>query len=219
MRARQFDRRDEKFREVIDRTVRLRHENKEYFNNAKVLRPKKLSVRDLVLLRDSFYNNDRLVLTKFLPKWKGPFRIQSTHEKGWYRLEDLNGTTFRRHTPGNRLKAFHQRTVVELEEIENRLRPPESQSRREEAEVAEEHSESEGEDYPAYGQDIPESAAKKPSRRSARVEQAAKDSLIDLEEQEDLHKAAKKTQRMVAVVPTRRPDFNPKDYQKFPIRE
>ncbi|KAB2109261.1 hypothetical protein AG0111_0g2620 [Alternaria gaisen] len=220
MRARQFDRRDEKFREAIDRTIRLRHENKDYFDNTRVLRSKKLSVGDLVLLRDSFHDNDRSVLTKFLPKWKGPFRIQSAHNKGWYRLEDLDGTTFRRHTPGNRLKAFHQRTVVDLEEIENRLRPPESQSRREkEVEVAEEDSEGKEEDYPTYGQDIPEPITRMPGRRSARIEQAVKDSLIDLEEQEDLRKAAKKTQRMVAIIPTRKPGFNPKDYQKFPIRE
>ncbi|KAB2099543.1 hypothetical protein AG0111_0g12231 [Alternaria gaisen] len=37
------------------------------------------------------------------------------------------------------------------------------------------------------------------------LEQAVKDSLIDLEEQEDLRKAAKKTQRMVAIIPTRKP--------------
>ncbi|KAK1913548.1 hypothetical protein P3342_005485 [Pyrenophora teres f. teres] len=75
MRAQQFQRRDERFQEAINRTVRLRQENKDYFDDAKVLRKEPLAVGDLVLLRDSFHETDRSTLTKFLPKWTGPFRI------------------------------------------------------------------------------------------------------------------------------------------------
>ena len=41
-------------------------------------------------------------------KWLGPFRIHKSHlYKGWYLIEDLNGTLFRDQTPGSRLKKFY----------------------------------------------------------------------------------------------------------------
>jgi hypothetical protein len=218
MRARQFDRRDERFRESIDRTIRLRHENKEYFDNSKVLRPTKLSKGDLVLLRDSFYDNDRSTLTKFLPKWKGPFRISSVNEKGWYRLEELDGTTFRSHTPGNRLKAFHQRTIADLEEIDSQLYPQEvrPQNRGQSGiDEASDSSEEDATDTPGYGQDIPQTEKQnmKKARRSPRTQQLKDNTPIDLDEEQDISRTEAKPKRLVAVVPRRRPGFNPNDYQ------
>jgi len=121
MRARQFDRRDERLRESIDRTVRLRHENKDYFDEQKVTRSEHLEVGDLVLLKDSFTANDKSTVAKFKPKWQGPFRINKAGKKGWYNLAELDGTKFRSQTPGNRLKKFQQRKHMELELIDELL--------------------------------------------------------------------------------------------------
>ena len=68
MRAQQFKKRDARFRELITRTIQLRHKNKDYFNNTKAIRNKPLWKGDLVLVRDSFGDVDRSVLTKFAPK-------------------------------------------------------------------------------------------------------------------------------------------------------
>ena len=211
MRARQFERRDSRFREAIDRTVRLRHENKDYFDDVKDVRASKLAVGDLVLLRDSFYDNDRSILTKFLPKWKGPFRIREAHDKGWYRLEELDGTSFRSHTLGNRLKPFRQRTTVELEEIEG----IETQHLHDTTDLNDIVTPDDTNQH-QYGQDIPHVETQ--TRRSERL-LAAKDaqtpSPIDGEEIADLKRVASKSRRAVAVVPRRLPGFNPQDYRPY----
>jgi hypothetical protein len=68
MRARQFEKRDVRLKESINQTVRLRQENKDYFNDSKIIRPEKLKPGDLILLKDSFHENNRSILSKFLPK-------------------------------------------------------------------------------------------------------------------------------------------------------
>ncbi|KAK1920505.1 hypothetical protein P3342_002805 [Pyrenophora teres f. teres] len=81
MRAQQFQRRDKRFQEAINRTVRLRQENKDYFDDAKVLRKEPLAVGDLVLLRDSFHKTDRSTLTKFLPNGPVHFALRNPSER------------------------------------------------------------------------------------------------------------------------------------------
>ena len=59
------------------------------------------------MVRDSCGDVDRSVLTKFAPKWKGPFRVLSTHDKGWYNLEELDRTPFRNYVAGDRIRKFY----------------------------------------------------------------------------------------------------------------
>ena len=51
---------------------------------------------------------------KLQPKWQGPFQIKTALEKGFYKLEDLNGTEMRGTLHGNRLKRFHVRDPEEI---------------------------------------------------------------------------------------------------------
>lgn len=218
MRARQFNRRDERFKESIDRTVRLRHENKDYFDQSRVLRPSKLSPGDLVLLRDSFHENDRSTLTKFLPKWKGPFRIRSVNEKGWYQLEELDGTSFRSHTPGNRLKAFHQRTVADLAEIDGPDHAATVSPADETNDVDQEASSDDNDEtpeQPTYGQDIPDTPESTEVRRSLRLRAQPDNPSVDVEEEQDMERASSRPQRLLAVIPTKKPDFNRNEYQAY----
>jgi hypothetical protein len=50
LRAMAFQKRDERLQEAIDRTIHLRQQNKEYFDNLKRLCTNKLAENDLVLL-------------------------------------------------------------------------------------------------------------------------------------------------------------------------
>jgi hypothetical protein len=68
IRAQQFEKRDVRLKESINQTVRLCQENKDYFDDSKIIRPEKLKPRDLVLLKDLFYENNQSILSKFLPK-------------------------------------------------------------------------------------------------------------------------------------------------------
>jgi hypothetical protein len=242
MRARQFERRDARFQEAIARTVRLRQENKDYFDDSKVVRPTRLQQGDLVLLRDSYHENDRSVLTKFLPKWQGPFKIRTANEKGWYNLEELDGTPFRSHTPGNRLKKFHQRTTIDLEEAnaywtreEGAERISEARDQLEaqdfdrESPVHEDgNSQAENEQSPSYGQDIPTPPPQKaqPNKdRRRRIQNEAMrtptnlDTEMDADEESDLQRAETRPKRLVAVKPPRKSTFNPADYQYFSSSE
>jgi hypothetical protein len=226
MRAKQFERRDERFREAIDRTVRLRHENKEYFDNSRTIRTTKLEPGDLVLLKDSFHENDRSRLTKFLPKWRGPFRIKESHEKGWYNLEELDGTPFRSHTPGNRLKRFYQRSPGELREMDQIWAGQEEgqpTDHRSDADSTSTHNSAHNnQDINPYGQDIPMPAAERSSEPPQRYElrkQRKPDATTPAEEhdpseQSDIRRARDKTRRMIAVEIPRR-NINRDEYQQY----
>jgi hypothetical protein len=222
MRARQFEKRDERFREAIARTIRLRHENKDYFDDSKVIRDTRFATGDLVLIRDSFYDTDRSTLTKFLPKWKGPFRIKKVGEKNWYTLEELDGTPFRRHTPGNRLKKFHQRTVVDLEEADRHYAEEEAARLSNEARSTTANQEEEPTPAPLdlpYSQDIPNKPSELVSealprcslRSRAPLPQEETEPVRKQEEEEDLVRASHKPRRLVPMLPRRERDFNPSE--------
>lgn len=120
MRAEQFRKRDVHLQEAIDRTIRLRHQNKEYFDDAKRIRSDQLAIGDLVLLRDSPADADMSTIANFRPKWRGPYRISFVGSKGWYKLQELDGVPFRSHTPGDRVKKFYPRAEAELIEATRR---------------------------------------------------------------------------------------------------
>jgi hypothetical protein len=235
MRARQFEKRDARFKEAINRTVRLRHDNKDYFDDSRVVRTTKLQAGDSVLLRDSFHENDRSTLTKFLPKWQGPFRIRKANEKGWYNLEELDGTPFRSHTPGTRLKQFRQRTTVDLKKADAHWAKIEEQRRVEQLSDNEQDPEIENTE-PSYGQDIPElrqtpsseqpiiEATRETRSRAAKRIMEEEAAAIDADEESDLERmhTISDLERIrvlprtaIAVKPKRREGFNPAEYQMY----
>jgi hypothetical protein len=202
MRARQFEKRDVRLKESIARTVRLRQENKDYFDDSKIIRPEKLKPGDLVLLKDSFHENDRSILSKFLPKWQGPFRIQTANEKGYYTLCELDGTPFRSNTPGNRLKKFMQRTPFELEQIDRLLGPEEQ------VESTDEPSDDDlATLHDQYGQDIPPNTRSR--TRAAQELQIARDH--DAEEAADLARSSGR--KLLRVQPRPNPTFDRAEYE------
>jgi hypothetical protein len=203
MRARQFERRDARLKESIARTVRLRHENKDYFDESRVIRSEKLKIGDLVLLRDSYHENNRSVLTKFLPKWQGPFRIRAANEKGWYNLEELDGTPFRSHTPGNRLKKFHQRAQMDLERIDQDLGVEDAEDPSEEPPV--------DETEPLYGQDIPPARPEERQSKDKAGHEVPPEE-VDEDEEADTGKAMHRRRRLIAVQPAPKPRFDRSEY-------
>ena len=173
------------------------------------------------MLRDSFHETDRSTLTKFLPKWTGPFRIKNAHQKGWYNLEELDGTPFRSHTPGNRLKRFIQRTTVELRELQ-----AENEELLEEGLPDQSQSESEGElpeTSQKYGQDVPLQKQKVtvnepryPSRYPKPAQMNEEKQTRDAEEEVDLKRIQHKSRKAIAVVPKRSKNFDASEYRSYP---
>ena len=117
LRARQFDTRDQRLQEAVDRTIRLREEGKEWFDMHRELRPKPLTRGSLVLLRDSFGDQNKSREQKLRPRWKGPFRVREVSTSGWYLLEELDGTPLSSRKPGNRLVQFHQRAQMDVDQV------------------------------------------------------------------------------------------------------
>jgi hypothetical protein len=114
LRAEQFEQRGLRLQEAVDRIHRLRQEGKEWFDEKANLRVEPLDVGDLVLVRDTFNDQDMSRITKLDPKWKGPYRIKRISNKGWFQLEELDGVPFRNTTPGNRVVRFYQREAIRL---------------------------------------------------------------------------------------------------------
>jgi hypothetical protein len=110
MRAKQFEHRDDRMQEAVNRTVRLRNEGKDWFDAQANIRNDPLGPGDLVLIRDVLRDIDMGRNHKLSPRWKGPFRIQSVSPKGTYLLEELDGTPLRATYAGRRLTRFYQRS-------------------------------------------------------------------------------------------------------------
>jgi hypothetical protein len=117
LRAKQFEHRDDRLKEAVDRTMRLREEGKEWFDNKASLRSAPMTPGDLVLVRDVIRDLDMSRSRKMDPRWKGPFRIKYVSEKATYILEELDGCELRRTYAGNRLKKFYQRAALDRETI------------------------------------------------------------------------------------------------------
>ncbi|KAH5702140.1 hypothetical protein HBI20_255490 [Parastagonospora nodorum] len=117
LRAKQFEHRDDRLKEAVDRTMRLREEGKEWFDNKATLRADPMTHGDLVLVRDVIRDLDMSRSRKLEPRWKGPFRIKSISEKATYILEELDGAPLKATYAGNRLRKFYQRSSLDTETV------------------------------------------------------------------------------------------------------
>ncbi|KAI0997515.1 hypothetical protein K3495_g10672, partial [Podosphaera aphanis] len=110
VRARQLEVRDNDLSESVLRKRRLRQERAEAWNDSHRLRTKPFLQGDVVLKRDSRRQGDMTLTEKLTRKWLGPFRIASANtEKGYYTLEELDGTRLAGTVAANRLKNFVSR--------------------------------------------------------------------------------------------------------------
>ena len=104
-----------------------------------------------------------------------------------------------------------------MEDIDSQLYPQEvrPQNRGQSGiDEASDSSEEDATDTPGYRQDIPQTEKQnmKKARRSSRIQQLKDNTLIDLDEEQDISRTEAKPKRLVAVVLRRRPGFNPNDY-------
>ena len=108
VRAAQLQFRRDQLEEAVHRTRRLRSEAVDDRNNKKSL-PKAFQEGDLVLIWDAIKGIDKSSSRKLDDRWLGPYRIQKAWpDKGYYRLEDLNGVAFASTTRADRLKKFEE---------------------------------------------------------------------------------------------------------------
>jgi len=111
LRARQLMMRDEDIEEARLKKDRRRYEGKENFDLRHQIRPAPIKEGDLVLAYDiKLIDQDMSKNTKLQYRWRGPFRVKrANQEKGYYSLEELDGSEIRQTYAGNRLKRFVQR--------------------------------------------------------------------------------------------------------------
>ena len=111
MRVLQLQRRDKEIEEIGLRVRRMREKNKEYFDESNRVRDQSaINVGDLVLLHNTKRAEDMRTTTKMSFVWLGPYRVVSANQvKGYFTLEDLDGTAMRGTVSGNRLKLYHAR--------------------------------------------------------------------------------------------------------------
>ena len=97
-RTRQIMMRNEDLEESRLRKDRRRREGKEYFDNHHQIRKEPLKVGDLVLVYDIQHMDvDKSSSTKLMWRWSGPYRVREANQlKGYYFLEELDGTLIRR---------------------------------------------------------------------------------------------------------------------------
>jgi len=116
MRAQQIERRDEDIEEARAHLQRMREKGKERHDWTKQLISDPAKEGDLVLLHDSALKTNLSRKLRFW--WTGPYRVRSViKEKGTYFLEELDGTPFRDHIHGNRIKKFWLRGESPEEQI------------------------------------------------------------------------------------------------------
>lgn len=108
MRARQLQMRDEDIEESRLRKERMRKMGQAHWDATRRLRNTPIEKGDLVLTYDvKQIDQDKSKDTKLLYSWLGPFRVvKAVQEKGYYNLEELDGTPIRRSYAGNRIKKF-----------------------------------------------------------------------------------------------------------------
>ena len=95
-------------RDVVAQTERVRARKKDYWDSTREIDHKGFEVNDLVLLWDAIRDLDMSRSRKLDDRWLGPYRIAEANvEKGYYRLEDLDGSRFKNTTPQRNLKKFN----------------------------------------------------------------------------------------------------------------
>jgi reverse transcriptase-like protein/integrase-like protein len=111
MRARQLEMRDADIEESILRKQRYRKNSQAYFDDNHRLRKSPIVPGNLVLTYDvKRIDQDKSSNTKLLWRWLGPYRVrEANQQKGYYILEELDGTLLRRSYAGNRIKRFVRR--------------------------------------------------------------------------------------------------------------
>ena len=111
LRTKQIMMRDEDIEESRLRKDRRRRESKEYFDDHHQIRTEPLKEMDLVLVYDIQHMDvDKSSSTKLQWRWLGPYRVRRAHQlKGYYLLEELDGTPVHRSYQANRLKRFVKR--------------------------------------------------------------------------------------------------------------
>ncbi|EUC27203.1 hypothetical protein COCCADRAFT_112306, partial [Bipolaris zeicola 26-R-13] len=94
--------------EAVHRTRRLRSEAVER-KNEKKSPTQSFREGDLVLVWDAIKQIDMSSSRKLDDRWLGPYRVRDARpDKGYYRLEDLNGVPFPSTTRADRMKAFQK---------------------------------------------------------------------------------------------------------------
>jgi transposase InsO family protein len=81
-----------------------RQQNKQYYDDKKNVRKRKLEEGDMVLMR-----NRRIIKrhdSKLEVKWKGPYKIVDCPARGVYRLAELDGTIMKSNISGHRIKRY-----------------------------------------------------------------------------------------------------------------
>ena len=115
MRARQLQRRDEDLEEATLHLQRMRLEGKEWHDLKYGIRDEELAVGIIVLLHDTRREKDMSRTLSF--RWLGPYRIcDAVKDKGTYMLEELDGSRLAGTFAGDRLKKFHPRQELRLDQ-------------------------------------------------------------------------------------------------------
>jgi hypothetical protein len=97
------------------RVRRKREAGKEEFDQRHSIRSKVLEVDDLVLLHNSARERDMSRQAKMAFRWLGSYRIlEANHQRGAFRLKELDGTPLQGTVAGNRIKKFYLRSDDDL---------------------------------------------------------------------------------------------------------
>jgi len=106
VRARQLQLRDEDMEEIALRKRRFREQGKAAFDAKHRLRLQEIKAKDVVLVYHSQRAMDMTSNIKLGFRWMGPYRVKTVFPKGFYKLEEMDGTELKGTHAGNRLKKF-----------------------------------------------------------------------------------------------------------------
>jgi hypothetical protein len=85
---------------------------KELFDRTHQIRQGDIKVHDIVLVFDVRNSIDKSSNSKLNYRWAGPYRVKTAETtKGYYTLEELDGTPLKGTFAGNRLKVYYQRAL------------------------------------------------------------------------------------------------------------
>ena len=120
-RIRQLEQRPEDIEMAIDRVKGALLKNKESFDKAHRLRPKKIEEGDWVLVYDSSLDNQHSATRKFSKRWFGPYVVKKVEDNATYRLTELDGTHLVVPIAGKRVKILKKREATSIASCEEFL--------------------------------------------------------------------------------------------------
>lgn len=131
LRARQFLRRDQDLEEAALHLQRKRMNGQEAFDGTRQLRRgDSIQQGSLVLLHDRRQDVDMSKASKLGFRWLGPYRVsEANRDKGFYKLEEMDGTQLSGTFAGNRLKVFIRRQGFYEEEVSDSVEDSEVEGR------------------------------------------------------------------------------------------